>query len=188
MYGIHMQVSLILLQNYKSPTSACVAYEVLKFIKSRTSNHSSSLTIIFPCLSVVRISSQNLISLHVRDVEQSLYTAEFNEASDFSKALVRGLKELPPTAQISDDLLACMLHFVRALLLPAVLLLAPTSRISCLDSKGARLQHEDETQMLSKLGDLLASQMGLTFSNGLLENTPIEIEKSAEEDWRRLYG
>ncbi|GLJ08714.1 hypothetical protein SUGI_0094230 [Cryptomeria japonica] len=182
------QVSLIILQNYESPTSACVAYEVLNFIRSKTSKLSSSLTVIFPCLTVVRNSSQNLRSLCIEDLEQSLYAAEINEASDFSKAIVKGLKILPPTAQICDEFLACMLHFARVLLLPALLLLAPTTRISRSDSKGAHFQQAHETQMLCKLGDLLANHMGLTFSKDLLENIAIEIEMDAEDDWRRLYG
>ena len=74
--------------------------------------------------------------------------------------------------------------------MPAVLLLAPTTQKIHLDSKGDRSQHVEDSQMLCKLGDLLASHMNLIFSKELLENqnTPIEIEKYVEDDWRRLYG
>lgn len=184
------QVSLILLQNYKAPTSACVAYEVLKFIKTKASTQSLSFTVIFPSFTVIPKSQQNLRSLQLEDMEQSLYTAEINEGSDFSKAIMKGLKRLPPTTQISDDLLASFLHFVHVLKVPAVLLLAPTTRNSHFDSKGARTQEVEGSQMLCKLGDLLASHMNLIFSKELLENqnTPIETEKHVEDDWRRLYG
>jgi len=184
------QVSLILLQNYKAPTSACVAYEVLKFIRTKASTQSLSFTVIFPSFTVFPKSLQNLRCLQVEDMEQSLYAAEINEGSNFSKAIIKGLKRLPPTTQISDDLLACFLHFVHVLKVPAVLLLAPTTRNSRLNSKGARAQEVEESQMLCKLGDLLASHMDLIFSKELLENqnTPIEIEKDVEHDWRRLYG
>jgi len=184
------QVSLILLQNYKAPTSACVAYEVLKFIKTKASTQSLSFTVIFPSFTVIPKSLQNLRCLQLEDMEQSLYAAEINEGSGFSKAIIRGLKRLPPTTHISDDLLASFLHFVHVLKVPAVLLLAPTTQNSRLDSKGTRMQQVEDSQMLCKLGDLLASHMELIFSKELLENqnTPIEIEKNVEDDWRRLYG
>eukprot|EP01018_Ginkgo_biloba_P025198 Gb_00617 [translate_table: standard] len=182
------QVSLILLQDYKAPTSACVAYEVLKLIIARISGHSSSFPVIFPCVTIVPKSLQKLQDSQIADLEQSLYAAEMNEASDFSKAITRGLPKLPPTAQICDDLLACMLHFIHILQVPAVLLLAPTARISPLDSNGAHVQQLEESQMLCKLGDLLANQTGLQFSKEKLESTPIWIQKGAEDDWRRLYG
>ncbi|KAI3973903.1 hypothetical protein MKX01_030479 [Papaver californicum] len=174
------QMSVLLLQNYKTPIIACVISEILALIRGKDS--SSYPTIILPVFVPTAKLSSEITNSTFNSKKVTLYCTQIGPVTDFIQAMLAGVEKAPSSLQIDYEPLACLLHSVRILKLPAVLLIGPRS--------GHQIKNtiREELEVLYEMGEHLASRTGLCFSKDQVNWSPMEKTKESQEPWRALYG
>ncbi|ERN19169.1 hypothetical protein AMTRI_Chr10g7750 [Amborella trichopoda] len=172
------QVTILLMQNYEPPIAGCAVNEVLKSITQESGTNR-------PLLMLPYIVSSSKLEQKVRNLGKisrnfPLYGIKIGPDTDSIASMVDGLPKPPSTLPIHDEILACLLQFVRVLRLETVFLVAPTS--------GSNTAAKQEREVLSELGEFLASRVGLSFSKECVEDDRVEKANASKEDWRALYG
>lgn len=173
------QVSVILLPNFGPPIAACAVREVLSAIVSES--HSGQLTIILPSIMKVLKINGEVMHLPSSELEIALYAAEIGATTDFTQALIAKATSISSSLQLNCEPLACLVHMIRVLGMPSVLLVASDGR-----SQNRRTA-DYELEALCKVGQFLADHMGLTFSKDGLHHKQVERPRAAQEPWRALY-
>ncbi|XP_015578104.1 uncharacterized protein LOC8288332 isoform X2 [Ricinus communis] len=173
--GGNYQVSVLLLEKYEPPTLVCAVSEVL------TQMVESSLSI--PALIVPFVGMASKLkhetSATSNDGRASFYGVQIGPETDITSAIVRRTKKPPSSLQIHFEPLACFLQVVRILKLPTTLLFGRLS-----DKAAGK-----ELEILSEMGELLASTMSLSFSREKITwNPAANTSKDIKEPWRALYG
>jgi len=172
------QVSILLLPNYEPPIAACAVREVLSSIVSE--NLSGQPTIILPFVMKTLKFNRELVKLS-SSKEVELYAAEIGSTTDFTQAMTAGLTTISSSLQLNCEPLACLLHMVRVLCVPTVLLIGSDGQSQNQSST------EYELEALSKLGQFMAGHLGVSFSKDGLQRKQVENSRRAQEPWRALY-
>ncbi|CAM8957551.1 unnamed protein product [Rhodiola kirilowii] len=167
------QVSVLHLQNYKTPILVCALSEVLEVIRSEQSSAGS--TFVFPFLVPSSKLRRDTKSIKVEDKKSSLYGVLTGPETDVSQALAAKTQKPFPALQINHEPLACVLHIARALKLPAFILIGQQGQ-------------EPDLEMINELGKLLAGNSCLSFLRDQVVWNPVKTLKEGEEPWRALYG
>ncbi|KAI3920486.1 hypothetical protein MKX01_000825 [Papaver californicum] len=172
------QISVLLLQNYKTPVIACVVSEILALIRGQDS--SSYPTIILPFFVPTAKLSSEVTNSTFNSKKVTLYCTQIGTVTDFTQAMLAGVEKSSSSLQIYYEPLACLLHSVRILKLPAVLLIGPRS--------GHQIKKtiREELEVLYEMGEHLASKTGLCFSKDQVNWSPTEKTKESQEPWRAL--
>ncbi|XP_026453011.1 uncharacterized protein LOC113353718 [Papaver somniferum] len=176
------QVSVLLLQNYKTPVIACVISEILALIRGEDS--SSYPTIILPFfVPTAKLSSKVTNSTFISK-KVTVYCTQIGPVTDFiqGQAMLAGVENPPSSLQIDYEPLACLLHSIRVLKLPAVLLIGLGS------GNQMKKPIPEDLEVLYEMGEHLASKTGLYFSKDQVNWSPAEKTKESQEPWRALYG
>lgn len=120
------QVSILLLPNYEPPVAACAIREILATIVSDKSSEPPTLIVPYVAKTVkhnyeVRIQTPF-------EQEGKVYGAEVGVSTEFTKVMLAATARPPPSLQIHCEALACLLHMVRVLKLPAFVLIAASGQ------------------------------------------------------------
>lgn len=115
-------MSILLLPNYEPPIAACAVREVLSSILS--DNLSGQPTIVLPFVMKSLKFNQDIIKLSSSQQEVTLYAAEIEARTDFAQDMVSEVTKISSSVQLNCEPSACLLHMVRVLRLPTVLLIA----------------------------------------------------------------
>ncbi|OVA05118.1 hypothetical protein BVC80_8899g22 [Macleaya cordata] len=174
------QVSVLLLQDYTTPVVSCVVNEVLASITADDS--SSTPTLILPFLVPTAKLYYEMTNSTISGKKLTLYCTQIGPATDFVQTMVAGVQKPPPLLQVDYEPLACLLHSVRILKLPAVLLIGPRG-----GHQTNRTISED-LEVFYEMGEHLASKISLHFSKDQIRWNPMEKTKESQEPWRALYG
>ncbi|ONK79329.1 uncharacterized protein A4U43_C01F5260 [Asparagus officinalis] len=158
------QVSILLLPNYEPPIAACAVREVLSSILS--DNLSGQPTIVLPFVMKSLKFNQDI---------------EIEARTDFAQAMLSEVTKTSSPVQLNCEPSACLLHMVRVLRLPTVLLIASDGQ-----SQNKRAI-EYELEALCKIGQFLAGHLCLSFSKEGLQHKEAEKSTRAQEPWRALY-
>ncbi|KAI3457696.1 hypothetical protein Pfo_014359 [Paulownia fortunei] len=175
----HYEVSILLLQNYEPPILACALNEVL--LKLAGEDLSTMPTLIVPfVVPESKLKQENKYS--GRSDKISVYGIKFGPTTDVTEALSSKLLKPPPCLQIYHEDLAMVLHLVNVMKLPTVVLIGLSDqRISSKNSK-------EELEVISQIGEHLASVSSLSFSKDEIVQNPTKTSRDSEEAWRALYG
>lgn len=120
------QVSILLIPNFGPPIAACAVREVLSEIAHE--NVSEQPTIIVPF--IMKDSKFNREAMNLSSFEQNvaLFGAAIGATTDFTQAMIAKVATVSSTLQLNCEPLACLLHMVRVLGVPTVLLIASDSQ------------------------------------------------------------
>ncbi|KAH7660265.1 hypothetical protein IHE45_16G087400 [Dioscorea alata] len=174
------QVSILLLSNYEPPVAACAIREILATIVSDKS--SEPQTIIVPFVAKTVKHNHEVKIRKPVEQEGKVYGAELGVSTEFTKAMLAATARPPPSLQIHGEALACLLHMVRVLKLPAFVLAANSQ-------DQTRRSSENAPEGLFSIGQFLANHCGLYISKDEIQWKPsAQSHKPAEEPWRALYG
>ncbi|WOL12091.1 hypothetical protein Cni_G20855 [Canna indica] len=169
------QVSIFLLQNYRTPIAACAIKELLSSISGRP-------TIVLPyVMKSLKVNKEAASELSAKK-EVTLYAAEIGGSSELTKAMISGAISAPPSLQIHCEALACLMPMARVLNFPTVLLIASGGQ------RPNRGVSNPELEALFELGKVVGSHLGLCFCNDKIQQKPIEKSTSDGDSWRALYG
>ncbi|KAL9453898.1 hypothetical protein AB3S75_009491 [Citrus x aurantiifolia] len=173
------QVSVLLLQNYEPPALVCAISEVLAQLNCET----STLPLLLAPFVVEssKLKGQEK-SLAASESKVSLYGLQIGLETDITQAMAARTQKAPSSLQIHCEPLACFLQLVRILKLPTFILIG--QRTTSHSNKTSR----GELQILHEMGDLLASNTGLSFRREKIIWNPAKESKDAQEPWRALYG
>ena len=117
-----IQVSILLIPNYEPPIAACAVREILSAISS--GNVSDQPVIILPFIMKALKFNREMTNLSSSRQEVTLHAAEIGATTEFTRALVAGIANVSSSLQLNSEPLACLLHMVRVLVVPTVLLIA----------------------------------------------------------------
>ncbi|KAM0942557.1 hypothetical protein DsansV1_C14g0128351 [Dioscorea sansibarensis] len=175
------QVSILLLPNYEPPVAACAIREILATVVSDKS--SQPPTLIIPYVAkTVKHSHEVKIQIPVEQ-EAKVYGTEVGVSTDFTRAMLVGTARPPPSLQIHFEALACLLHMVRVLKLPAFVLIAASGQ------NETRRSSMYIPEVLFSIGQFLANHCGLYILRDEIQWKPSpQSHKPVEEPWRALYG
>ncbi|KAK9222739.1 hypothetical protein WN944_011175 [Citrus x changshan-huyou] len=173
------QVSVLLLQNYEPPALVCAISEVLAQLNCET----STLPLLLAPFVVEssKLKGQEK-SLAASESKVSLYGLQIGLETDITQAMAARTQKAPSSLQIHCEPLACFLQLVRILKLPTFILIGQRTTSHSNKTSGGELQ------ILHEMGDLLASNTGLSFRREKIIWNPAKESKDAQEPWRALYG
>ncbi|KAH9793831.1 hypothetical protein KPL71_004672 [Citrus sinensis] len=173
------QVSVLLLQNYEPPALVCAISEVLAQLNCETS---TLLLLLAPfVVESSKLKGQEK-SLAASESKVSLYGLQIGLETDITQAMAARTQKAPSSLQIHCEPLACFLQLVRILKLPTFILIGQRTTSHSNKTSGGELQ------ILHEMGDLLASNTGLSFRREKIIWNPAKESKDAQEPWRALYG
>ncbi|XP_010547190.1 PREDICTED: uncharacterized protein LOC104819026 [Tarenaya hassleriana] len=175
------QVSVLLLQSYEPPTTACAINELLDQI---TRGLSTLPTVVAPFLvAASKLKFQNR-SLASRSENANLCYVQLGPETGISKLCASRIQRPPPLLQIHYEPLSCFLQLARVLRMPTTVLIG--QRSTAISNKAL----EEELQVIHEIGELVASSTGLCFSrDGIKWNVPKTSKEGGEEKpWLSLYG
>ncbi|KAI4319515.1 hypothetical protein MLD38_033103 [Melastoma candidum] len=176
------QVSILLMQSQKPPILACSLDAVLSEI---TAGYSQDLpSFILPFFSSSSRLKHEKHTLSSDQGKSSLYGLQIGKENATIGAMMAQTKRPPPTLQFHYEPLACLLHFVRVLKVPAFLLIGEVGSQSV--DKGSK----ETLERLQEMGQLLASVTNLCFAQERIALGPLKSSKEGgeREAWRALYG
>ncbi|XP_015080425.1 uncharacterized protein LOC107024060 [Solanum pennellii] len=177
--GANLEVSLLLLENYEPPTLACALNEVLALlVGDGLSNMPTVIAPFFVAASKLKMENRPSVSVDNR----SVYGLQVGASSDLTKALCTNLQSPPPSLQIFNEQLACLLQLVRVLKMPTYVIIG---------KKGQNLHRktsEEEHEVIHEIGQHLASFSSLSFSGEKIAWDATKSSKETQEPWRALYG
>ncbi|KAH9745424.1 hypothetical protein KPL70_004068 [Citrus sinensis] len=173
------QVSVLLLQNYEPPALVCAISEVLAQLNCET----STLPLLLAPFVVEssKLKGQEK-SLAASESKVSLYGLQIGLETDITQAMAARTQKAPSSLQIHCEPLACFLQLVRILKSPTFILIGQRTTSHSNKTSGGELQ------ILHEMGDLLASNTGLSFRREKIIWNPAQESKDAQEPWRALYG
>nr|XP_043628983.1 uncharacterized protein LOC122600339 [Erigeron canadensis] len=165
------QVSILVLQKYESPVLACAVNEVLSSLAGE-----GMPTLIIPFV----LEASKLKLERNTSVVENIYGIQIGPQTDVTQVLASRHEKAPPTMQIHHEPLACVLQLVRALKIPAFILIGQIG------------QHKiatDDVEVICKIGETLASASSLQFVKEKVTWNSTKTSKEQEkEPWRALYG
>ncbi|KAJ0989720.1 hypothetical protein J5N97_008076 [Dioscorea zingiberensis] len=174
------KVSMMLLPNYEPPVAACAIREILATIVSDKSSEPPTLMVPYVVNTMKHI--HEVKNGTPSEEEGTVYCTEVGGSTDFTQAMLAGTARPPPSLQIHCEALACLLHMLRVLKLPAVLIAAN-------GRNQTRRSSEYEIEALFSVGQFVANHCGLYISRDEIQWKPrIQSRQTAEEPWRALYG
>ncbi|GAY55124.1 hypothetical protein CUMW_162000 [Citrus unshiu] len=173
------KVSVLLLQNYEPPALVCAISEVLAQLNCET----STLPLLLAPFVVEssKLKGQEK-SLAASESKVSLYGLQIGLETDITQAMAARTQKAPSSLQIHCEPLACFLQLVRILKSPTFILIGQRTTSHSNKTSGGELQ------ILHEMGDLLASNTGLSFRREKIIWNPAQESKDAQEPWRALYG
>lgn len=174
------QVSIVLLPNYGPPIAACAVREVLSAIASE--NLSGQPTITLPFIMGVLKFNGEMMNLPSSKQEVALYAAKIGATTDFTSAVVAKVVTISSSLQLNCEPMACLVHMVRVLGMPTVLLIASNGQPQ------SRSTGNYELEALCKMGQFLGDHLGLGFSKDGLQYKQVEKPRAQQEPWRALYA
>ncbi|KAH9745425.1 hypothetical protein KPL70_004068 [Citrus sinensis] len=174
-----ISVSVLLLQNYEPPALVCAISEVLAQLNCET----STLPLLLAPFVVEssKLKGQEK-SLAASESKVSLYGLQIGLETDITQAMAARTQKAPSSLQIHCEPLACFLQLVRILKSPTFILIGQRTTSHSNKTSGGELQ------ILHEMGDLLASNTGLSFRREKIIWNPAQESKDAQEPWRALYG
>lgn len=173
------EVSVVLLEQTEPPLLACALNEVLASLLEGTSSGIPNLVV--PLLveaSKLKLENKNAISSY----EVSLYRLEFGRLPNLTHALASKIQEAPQSLQIYHEQLACLLHLVHVLDIPALVLVGQHTWHSYSNNL------EQDLEVIYRIGELLAEYSSLCFLRERIVWNPPRSSKASKEPWRALYG
>ncbi|KAJ8568632.1 hypothetical protein K7X08_028165 [Anisodus acutangulus] len=174
-----IEVSLLLLENYEPPTLACALNEVLALLAG--DGLSNMPTIVAPfVVAATKLKMESRTSVAVDNI--SVYGLQVGASSGLTKALFTNLQSPPPSLQIFNQQLACLLQLVRVLKMPTFVIIG---------KKGQNFHHEtseEELEVIHEIGQHLASFSSLLFSGEKIAWDAPKSSRETQEPWRALYG
>ncbi|XP_055823923.1 uncharacterized protein LOC129892377 isoform X2 [Solanum dulcamara] len=179
LHGPNPEVSLLLLENYEPPTLACALNEVLALLVG--DGLSNRPTIVAPfVVAATKLKMGNRTSVAVDNT--SVYGLQVGSSSGLTKALCTNLQSPPPTLQIFNEQLACLLQLARVMKMPTFVIIG---------KKGQNLHRktsEEEHEVIHEIGLHLASFSSLSFSGEKIAWDATKSSRETQEPWRALYG
>lgn len=179
LHGPNLEVSVLLLENYEPPTLACALNEVLVLLVG--DGLSNMPTIVAPfVVDATKLKMENRTSVAADNV--SVYGLQVGASSGIPKSLCTNLQSPPPSLQIFNEQLACLLQLVRVLKMPTFVIIG---------KKGQNLNRktsEEELEVIHEIGQHLASFSSLSFSGEKIAWNATKSSRETQEPWRALYG
>ncbi|KAK4369272.1 hypothetical protein RND71_013064 [Anisodus tanguticus] len=177
--GSNLEVSVLLLENYEPPTLACALNEVLALLAG--DGLSNMPTIVAPfVVAATKLKMESRTSVAGDNI--SVYGLQVGASSGLTKALFTNLQSPPPSLQIFNQQLACLLQLVRVLKMPTFVIIG---------KKGQNFHHktsEEELEVIHEIGQHLASFSSLRFSGEKIAWDAPKSSRETQEPWRALYG
>ncbi|XP_027064971.1 uncharacterized protein [Coffea arabica] len=173
------EVSVLLLEHTEPPLLACALNEVLVSFLGGTSSDIPNLVVPFLVeASKLKLENKNAISSY----EVSLYRLEFGQLHNLTHALASKIQKAPQSLRIYHEQLACLLHLVRVLDIPALVLVGQHTRHSYSNNL------EQYPEVIYGIGELLAEYSSLCFLRERVVWNPPKSSKASKEPWHALYG
>lgn len=156
------QVSVLLLQKYEPPVAACVVKEVLESI-IMGENSSDLPALVLPFIVAAQKINRERTNPTLTDQKITIYGTQMGHTTDFTKSMIAGIPNPPPSLAISCQLSTCLVQLIHVLELPTVVLIG--------SSNHPQKTIDQDLEALYGVGEFLASYLGLCFSKDKICST-----------------
>ncbi|XP_024524579.1 uncharacterized protein LOC112344335 [Selaginella moellendorffii] len=181
-------VSLIILAQEPPPhLHSCVAHELLRYIFHNAPADEESFTIFVPSAAPFPSVDSRHNTAGARLAHKLVINDDLSARSQMFGELIDAPQDLQP----KDEFLACLVHLMRVMGAPGVILLVPVRRVSPQDGALVSREKDCAFQAIAHLGGLLAQWLALEFSTQMMDRSLPEsfITRDARKpgEWRDLY-
>ncbi|KAK4758913.1 hypothetical protein SAY87_020214 [Trapa incisa] len=174
--GIYL-VSLLIMQTDAPPILACALNEVLEQVTGEEAQ---------PTLFVLAVTSQTIIKHETRSLPEKssnpiIYCMPVGTETNIPGAIFTKTEKAPLPLKVHYEPVAYLLHFVRILKLPTILLFGKRGGSSSDRST-------EDIEMIVEMGEVLACTTNLSFSRDRISWNPGNSWRDPQDPWRALYG